>query len=187
MTIARQLGLPEKVITDAEVNSMKADDSTGELINQLQAAKAIAEENKQITEQTRAEAQRLEQEHRAKLDELVRRETSMSEKLRKEVFTELRSIKGEIERLEQAQPSQRILLDSLHRISQYITDRLREAPEEQQRLGFIQQLKMGDKVHVRSLNRTGTLNEIDPKTQKAVVQLGPMQMTISLDDIEDVS
>ena len=60
---------------------------------------------------------------------------------------------------------------------------LSEFPEEQERQGFIHELKEGDEVRVHSLDSIGVLSDVDPQTQKAVVRFGAMQMTVSLDDV----
>lgn len=182
LRIAKRLGLPHEVIANAEKTSTQKDDSTAELMNQLQAAKVTTEENKRITEQAKAEALRLEHEYRKKLDELAKQETEMREQLHKNAFTALRTTKGRIDRLRGAQASPK-LLKSLHEISIYMSDKLKEFPEEKQQREFIHKLKTGDEVRVHSLDRVGILSEIDSHTQKAVVRLGAMQMTVPLEDV----
>jgi len=183
LRIAKRLGLPHEVIENAEKTSTQHDDSAAELMNQLQSAKMTTEENKRVAEQAKSEALRLEDEYRQKLDELTEQETGMQKQLRKEAFSTLRTIKGQIDRLRAAQASRKSLLTSLHEISVYMADELKELPEEKQRVEFIHKLKTGDKVRVRSLDRVGILSEVDSDTRKAVVRLGAMQMTVPLEDV----
>jgi len=185
LRIAKQLGLPDEVIADAEESSTQQDDNnTSELMNQLQAAKVITEENKRVAEQAKAEALRLEHEYREKLEELAEQEKEMREQLRKDAFNEFRSIKGRIDRLRDPKVSSKSLLTSLQEISMYMADKLKTSPEGQQRGESIQKLKVGDKVRVRSLDRAGILSEVDSNTQKAIVRLGAIQMTVSLEDVD---
>ena len=188
LMIAKRLGLPREVIENAESGVTQQDDNTAELINQLQAAKGIAEQNKAEAARTKAEALRLEHEYHNKLGELADKEVKMREQLGREAFKTLRTIKDRIDRLRRVQTSQKSLLKSLGEICGYMAKALNESPEENQRQEFINKLKPGDQVFVCSLERVGTLAVVDAENQKAVVQLGAMQMTVPLDDVEiDVS
>ena len=72
LAIAQRLGLPDEVIVNAENSSAEQDDGAAELINQLQAAKVVTEKNKRAATEAQAEAARLENEYRQKLDENLR-------------------------------------------------------------------------------------------------------------------
>ena len=184
LKIAQRLGLPHEVIAEAEKSSAQQDDSAAELMNQLQAAKVMTAENKRLAEQAKAEALRLEDEYRQKLEELAEKEREMRAQLHQDAFTEFRTIKGRIDRLRNSNASPTSLLKSLHEISGYMADKLKASPEEKQRLESMQTLKTGDKVRVRSLDRVGILSEVDEDNQKAIVRLGAMQMTVSLEDVD---
>ena len=43
--------------------------------------------------------------------------------------------------------------------------------------------EVGAEVYVRTLDRTGVLDSIDLEKQKAVVQFGPLPMTVALGDV----
>jgi DNA mismatch repair protein MutS2 len=184
LAIAKRLGLPHRVIKEAEKGSVREDEGVSALINQLQAAKSIADENRYAAEGAKAEALRLEAEYRQKLAHLSARETEMRDQLSAEAFTELRTVKNRLDRLRHTHASAKSLLKSLDEISAELANTLNESPEEKQRLEFIETLKPGDSVLVRSLNRAGTLNRIDASGDQAVVQFGVMQMTVSLADVE---
>ena len=183
LAIAKRLGLPDEVITNAENNSAGQDDGAAELINQLQAAKVVMEKNKRAATDAQAEADRLESEYRQKLDEVSVRETEMQVQLSVDTYALLHQIKGQIDRLCQSEASRRSLLESLSEISIYMAGELSEFPEEQERQEFIHELKTGDEVRVHSLDSVGILSEVDPQTQKAVVRFGTMQMTVPLEDV----
>ena len=184
LAIAQRLGLPNEVITNAEKNSAGQDDGAAELINQLQAAKVVIEKNKRAARRKRhAEAARLENEYRQKLDEISAHETELQAQLSGDTYALLHQIKGQIDRLCQSEASRRSLLESLSEISGYMAGELSDFPEEQERQEFIHELKTGDEVHVHSLDSVGILSEVDPQTQKAVVRFGAMQMTVPLEDV----
>ena len=183
LAIATRLGLPDEVITSAEKGSEGSDDGAAELINQLQAAKAVIEENKRTTAEAEAEAMRLQSEYRQKLDEVSAQEREMQAQLSGNTYALLHQIKGQIDRLSHSEASRRSLVESLSEISTYMTDQLSEFPEEQERQASINELTKGDEVRVDSLDSVGVLSEVDPQTQKAVVRFGAMEMTVPLDDV----
>ena len=184
LAIAKRLGLPNEVINNAEQGATQQDDRSAELINQLQAAKRNVEENRRATSQAEEAARRLETEYHNKLETLAAQEATMAEQLNSTATSTLRSVKDRLECLDNNQASRNTLLKSLHEISIYIADALNESPAEQQRQSSIEELEPGDKLYVRSLEQVGTLSQLDLQARKAVVQLGVMQMTVSLDDVE---
>ena len=183
LAIAKRLGLPDEVITNAENNSAGQDDEAAELINQLQAAKVVMEKNKRAATEANAEAARLESEYRQKLDEISAHEKEMQAQLSVDTYVLLQQIKGQIDRLCQSEASRRSLLESLSEISTYMAGELNEFPEAQERQEFIHELKAGDEVRVHSLDSVGILSNVNPQTQKAVVRFGAMQMTVPLEDV----
>ena len=183
LAIAKRMGLPDEVITNAETGSAGQDDGAAELINQLQAAKVVMEKNKRAATETQAEAARIESEYRQKLDEISAHETETQAQLSVDTYALLQQIKGQIDRLCHSEASRRSLLESLSEISVYMAGELNEFPEEQERQGFIHELKEGDEVRVHSLDSVGVLSDVDPQTQKVVVRFGAMQMTVSLEDV----
>ena len=183
LAIAQRLGLPDEVIVNAENSSAEQDDGAAELINQLQAAKVVTEKNKRAATEAQAEAARLENEYRQKLDEISAQETDMQSQLSVDTYALLHQIKGQIDRLCHSEASRQSLLESLSEISTQMASELSEFPEEQERQAFIHELQKGDKVRVHSLDSVGVLSDVDPQTQKAVVRFGAMQMTVPLEDV----
>ncbi|RKU14377.1 endonuclease MutS2 [Candidatus Poribacteria bacterium] len=183
LVIAKRLGLPDEVITNAENNSAGQNDEAAELINQLQAAKVVMEKNKRAATEANAEAARLESEYRQKLDEISAHEKEIQAQLSVDTYALLHQIKGQIDRLCQSEASRRSLLESLSEISTYMAGELNEFPEAQERQEFIHELKAGDEVRVHSLDSVGILSNVNPQTQKAVVRFGAMQMTVPLEDV----
>ena len=148
LAIAKRMGLPDEVITNAETGSAGQDDGAAELINQLQAAKVVMEKNKRAATETQAEAARLESEYRQKLDKISAQETETQAQLSVDTYALLQQIKGQIDRLCHSEGSRRSLLESLSEISVYMAGELNEFPEEQERQGIIHELKEGDEVRV---------------------------------------
>ena len=143
LAIAKRMGLPDEVITNAETGSAGQDDGAAELINQLQAAKVVMEKNKRAATETQAEAARLESEYRQKLDKISAQETETQAQLSVDTYALLQQIKGQIDRLCHSEASRRSLLESLSEISVYMAGELNEFPEEQERQASIHELKDG--------------------------------------------
>jgi DNA mismatch repair protein MutS2 len=187
LTIAKRLGLPHEVIANAEASSEREDENVAELINQLQSAKVISEKNKRYSEKAKTEAIQLEQEYRMKLQKLSEQETHLRQQLRQDAFAALRKVKSQIAKLRGSKTSSQSILNSLNKIYKDLSEEIEEFPEEKQRQESIRQLETGDEVRVRSLNKIGTLGKIDAGRNQAVIQLGIMQITVPLEDIEIVS
>ncbi|HIE27181.1 TPA: hypothetical protein EYP66_07840 [Candidatus Poribacteria bacterium] len=186
LAIAQRLGLPSAVIEGAETSSAKEDENVAKLINQLQSAKIIAEKNKRAAEVSKTTAFQLEQEYRLKLQKLVEQEKLLQKQFHKDAFAAVRKVKGQIARIRGAKSSSQTILTSLNEIYKDLSEQLAEFPEEEQRQEFIRQVAIGDKVRIQSLNRVGTISKMDKNTENIVVQLGMMQMTVPLEDIEMV-
>ena len=61
-----------------------------------------------------------------------------------------------------------------------IAGELERAPEPELHRPF----KAGDRVHVRSLDKVGVLDEVDAHANKAIVHFGSLPMTVALEDVE---
>jgi DNA mismatch repair protein MutS2 len=184
LAIAKRLGLPTEVIEHAEADSAQEDENAAELINQLQSAKVIAEKNKIAAEQAKTEAFQLVHSYRMKLQKLTEQEEHLQKQLHEEAFAALRKVKGQIARIRSSKLSSQSILNSIDEIYKDLSEQLEEFPEEEQRQEFTQRLEVGDEVRVLSLNRIGTISKMDANEEQVVVQLGMMQMAVSLEDIE---
>ena len=184
LVIAKRMGLPETVIESAQKSALRNGDETASLINQLQSAKASAIVNKQATEQAQATVQHLEAELRQRLAALETREGEMQTRLRREAFKAFYAIKDKVEQLHRAAVTHPPLLKPLEELREYLGETLQGLPEAQQRTAFIDALKPGDDVQVRRLGQVGKLKAIDSASQKATVQLGAMQMTVTLEELD---
>ena len=184
LAIAKRLGLPTEVIENAEADSAQEEGNVAELVNQLQSAKVIAEKNKLTAEQAKTEAFQLKQEYRMKLEKLTEQEERLPKQLREDAFAALRKVKGQIARIRSSKLSSQSILNSIGEIYKDLAEQLEEFPEEEQRQEFTRRLEVGDEVRVLSLNRIGTIAKIDTNGEQVVVQLGMMQMTVTLEDIE---
>ena len=179
LAIALRLGLPPDVIARAEADV--TEDETGELVEQLQAARAQAVENREAAERARGEAERLEEACREKLDELAARQEQ--ERSVGETQVLLEWVRTRLGQLQRDDATRKTLLRALRQLDEEIEARLNPAMAGLQPLA----LQSGDEVYVRRLDRVGVLGEIDARAGKAVVQFGALPMTVALEEVEAAS
>jgi dsDNA-specific endonuclease/ATPase MutS2 len=146
LAIARRLGLPEEVLDHAA--SGPDEDDTAEMINALQAARAQSVENRQETDRARAEALRLEQEHRTRLESVEAREAIIDSHADQAVAETLERIKTQLDRLRKTEPSRRALLNALSDLGHLIDNPSDIAPHT----AATETFQPGDTVRVRSLD-----------------------------------
>ena len=146
LAIAWRLGLPEEVLDHAA--SGPDEDDTAEMINALQAARAQSVENRQETDRARAEALRLEQEHRTRLESVEAREAIIDSHADQAVAETLERIKTQLDRLRKTEPSRRALLNALSDLGHLIDNPSDIAPHT----AATETFQPGDTVRVRSLD-----------------------------------
>jgi len=182
LVIARRLGLPEEVIADAVSQPREEDGDAIALVDQLQAARKAATEDRQQAEESRVAAECLEAEWRRKAAELGELEGQGQTRTRADSQAQLRHVQQEIDRLRGGDGSRHAVLQSLRSLSAWLTEQLQESPGKGDVPAAPPVPTPGDQVYVRSLDRVGILNQIDAR--KAVVQLGPLPMTVDREDID---
>ncbi|MGY8826683.1 MAG: Smr/MutS family protein [Candidatus Latescibacterota bacterium] len=85
-----------------------------------------------------------------------------------------------MEALRTEEPSKRALLMELGNMAGEIAAELDRAPEVKAE----RKLRVGGRVHVRSLGRVGVLIEMDEKAGRAVVDFGALPLKVALEEVE---
>lgn len=178
LALARRLGLPGEVIDRAEENP--EEDGAAELLNELQSARVRALKDREEAQHLREEAQTQENQTRHKLAEVQAQAELLKFENGQAAYATLRELAREIEGLVQREPSKRALLQALGELGAVIAVELERAPAPEINRPF----KTGDRVHVRSLGKVGVLNQVDTRTNKAIVDFGSLPMTVALEDVE---
>jgi dsDNA-specific endonuclease/ATPase MutS2 len=177
--------LPEEVIDSAARQPGERDDDSAELVEQLQAVRKAAAEDRQQAEKSRIAGERLEAEWRRKVEELDEREKSLSQsQTRTDPRAQLHHVRQEIDRLRRGESSRKSLLQSLRTLSAWLAQQLQIGADPKESDAANPPLRPGDEVYVRSLGKVGILNEVGAR--KAQVQLGTLAMTVATDDIDAV-
>ena len=176
LILARRLGLPVEVTTRAE---QPQGDGASDLMNELQGARAQTLINRNEAQQERERTRHLETETRRKLEDLQAHEDELKVNNGQAAYTTLRDLRREFETLRREEPSKRALLTALDQMAKTIDNELQRQPA----VTVERQLSVGDRVHVRSLDKMGELIEMNEKSGKAVVDFGGLPMTVALDDL----
>ena len=183
LVIARRLGLPEEVIADAVRQPREEDGDAISLVDQLQAARKAATEDRQQAEESRIAAQRLEAEWRRRAEELGEGEEGEQTRANADSQAQLRHVQQQIDQLRRGDGSRHTVLQSLRGLSAWLTEQVQQPNNDEVNTPASEPSPQpGDEVYVRSLDRVGILNQIDAR--KAQIQFGPLPMTVDRDDID---
>lgn len=178
LSLARRLGLPEEVIARAENNPQ--DEGTAELLNALQAARVRALDDREKAQEAREKGERLASDLQRKLEDAVAQELALQVSNGQAAYATLRKLMREMEALRAEEPSKRTLLMELGNMAGEVAAELDRAPE----VKVQRKLRVGSRVHVRSLGRVGVLVEMDEKAGRAVVDFGALPLKVALEEVE---
>lgn len=178
LALARRLGLPEEVIARAENNPQ--DDGSAELLNELQAARGRVLADRERAEKLRTENEHLALELARKLEDAKAQELALKVSNGQAAYATLRELKREMEALRAEEPSKRALLMALGEMVDKIEAELERAPAVKAE----RKLRVGSRVHVRSLGRVGVLVELDEGAGRAVVDFGALPVKVALEEVE---
>ena len=178
LALARRLGLPESVIDRAEAH--RQGDQSAALLNELQTARVQTHADREQVLVLREAARQQQEETQRLLEETRSRHEQAKISNGEAAYDTLRQLQAQIEGLRQQEPSRRSMLLELGVMVRVVEQELERAPDVAPSL----RLKVGDRVHVRSLGRVGVLRKIDTRTGKAVVEVGATPVTVDLDQVE---
>jgi len=182
--IARRFGLPESVLAFAREMLGTAGADFTSLLAELHR-------KREELDSARRDLARREADVQETLAELDRRAAGIEQARRearergwneaKELISVGRKRMNEL--LEEYKRERRTeVIDKLRRNEQDLTEQLKPRPEEEQ-LVPLQQVAVGDRVHIRSLGHTGTVVQLMDRQGKARVQAGRMELDVALSDL----
>lgn len=176
LSLARRLGLPETVIGEAE--SRRQEDESTRLLGELQAARLQSLAEREETEKAKAEAVRLKDEAQEVLDDVTAQQELAKITSGQAAYDTLRQLKRQLARLQREEPSKRALMLVLGELLATIDEKLTQIPS------VSRPVKVGDRVHVRSLGQVGVLNHLDTRSSKAIVEIGSSPVTVAVEELE---
>ena len=167
--IAEKLGLPSGVIAGAkaQVDSSAIDMET--LLADLEKSKKTIEQEKDILRNAREEARDILEEAKAFADASIRKYNNWEKKPDTASNRDMEKARGEI----------RDKLNAVNSTLEYRTPKRKSASKPED-------FHIGDTVRVLSLNLEGTVRSLPNQKGELTVQMGILQSTVKLSDVEPV-
>lgn len=184
LVIARNLGLPESLIQDAETLLGDSEDPARGLMEELDRSRAVVEKMKEEASEDRREA--------ASELEKVTVEARDVESQRNNLWVEAESAAEErLKVLAREIEDPRRALGALGGDARREVDRIEEAvrkalgssPLAERRRLFLEGLKKGDRVHLPQYNETCRIRRIMPREDRVEVDYRSMSVTVGFDEI----
>ncbi|OUM95396.1 MAG: endonuclease MutS2 [Thermobacillus sp. ZCTH02-B1] len=190
--IAERLGLPRSIIERARGEVGEEERRVENMIASLQEDRRSAEAERRTAESLRAEMERLKERHAAELrrfeeqrDRLLRKAQEEAREAVAKARREAEAIIADLRRMameEAASLKEHKLTEALRRLDEAVPDLAPKPDARRDRKPA--RVEPGDEVTVVSLNRKGTVLEVEES--EALVQLGIMKMKVALTDLEKV-
>ena len=186
LAIAQQLGLKPEIIQTARKlvnpNDLKADD----LLDEINRQREKAHQERDEAEQARREADTMREELAQRLEALEEERQGVLESAHHEAAQEIDAVREELERVRKAlktarQPRQDIkpLKQTLAKIEERVSkpvERVLVSSKEPK------PLRVGDRVHLRSLNVNGIVKDIND--EEIEIEIGKMHIKVGVEEIE---
>lgn len=191
--IAQKLGLAPEVVSQAQSFLSQEKIKADNLIEKIEEDRKLIEKKKNLIEVAKEESIEIRDKLEKELNkieenkkEIILKTYQEAEKILKETQNKAENI---IERLNKkkfsSKESKGPLLEQMQAISKEIKDEIvKIKPEEE--LIKNQNIKIGDYVLIKSLNKKGIIVSTSTKSEKCKIQIDNMKMLVSIFDIEKI-
>jgi len=188
--IARRLGLTSEVVSRAQSFLTKEKIKADSLIEEIEQDKKLIKKEKNLIKMTREESFKIKDKLEKELNEIKENKKEIILKAYQEAGKILRETQDRAEKIIVNLNKKKILskkskgplLKEIREMSEEIKVKL--MPEKE--LIKSQDIKIGDYVLVKSLNKKGIVLSISGKSKKCKVQIDSMKILVSIFDIEKV-
>ena len=188
--IAEQLGLPSRILTDAETNLGNNNVAVEDLLIQLQQTQQELDiEREQLHEKIRL-AEIEYQKHKELVETFEAEQQTRLQNAEKEaleiVSTARRTVDNVVSDIRREQASKASIREAFSKIETAKKQLKPDPPKEQPKKTKLN-INVGDKVRIKQLNRFGEVTAITKQsTTPLQIRVGSMQMQISHNDIDSV-
>ncbi|MCL2356664.1 MAG: endonuclease MutS2 [Defluviitaleaceae bacterium] len=187
--IAKRLGLPDAIIDDARAHLSQTDIRFEDVITDLEASKKLVQIEQERAAVYRAEAEklrtdaaRLEEKLRTQKEKILRdaREDALhivrdAKRESEKIIADVRSRADDIKNLEDMRRTAREGLNALESsVAPIVAAPAHKPPEN---------LRKGNRVHIRSMNQSGTVLSPPNASGEAQIQAGIMKITVHVSDL----
>lgn len=190
LKIAEQLGIPSRILVDAESNLGNKNIAVEDLLLQLQhTQQQLDTEREQLHEKIRL-AETEYQKHKELIDTFETEQQTRLQNAEKEaleiVSTARRTVDNVVADIRREQASKASIREAFSKIETAKKQLKSDPPEKQTKKNKIS-VNVGDKVRIIQLNRFGEVTAIDKHGSTPLkIRVGSMQMQLSYNDIDNV-
>ena len=188
--IAEQLGIPDRILTDAQTHLGHSNIAVEDLLIQLQKTQqGLEQERKQLHSKIRA-AETEYQKHRALIETFESEKQARQQKAENaalEIVSNARSkVDSIVADIRREQASKASIRDAFSKIDT-AKKQLKPAPPKKPSKKPKPKVNVGDKVRIIQLNRFGEVTAIAEQSKTPLkIRVGTMQMQVNYDDIGTV-
>ena len=189
LAIAQRLGMPEKVIDLAKSELNPNDLRTEDLLDDIHAQRERTRQSRSAADKARQESEKLRNELSRRLEQIEDERRSILEKTRSEAEAQIQELQDEVRQTRRTLARARQPLEVLQSVEEKVAELEEsvEKPIERHSTDVDEQsasraLRLGDKVHLRSLNTQGVITSLGE--EEAEVQVGMLRIRARMADME---
>ena len=188
--IAEQLGLPKQILTDAETHLGSNNVAIDDLLIKLQKTQAELDNEREILQEKINHAETEYQKYKTRLDTFEAEEKTLRQNAEKQAYeiiaTARKTVDNVVTDIRQEQATKMSIREAYEKIEK-IKEQLKPAPSKKQPKKIKLNVKIGDKVRIKQLNRFAEVTAITKQNSAPLhVRVGNMQMHLTYDDIDSV-
>jgi DNA mismatch repair protein MutS2 len=189
LAIAQRLGMPEQIIELAKSDLNPTDLRADDLLDDIHSQRERTRQARSAAEKARSEAEKSRDELSRRLEKIEDERRSVLEKAHLEAEAQIQELQEEVRQARRMLARARQPLDALQSVEEKVGDleETVEKPIERQRIDLEEKpasraLRLGDKVHLRSLNTQGVITSLGE--EEAEVQVGMLRIRARFADLE---
>jgi len=191
--IAQKLGLAPEVVSQAQSFLSQEKIKADNLIEKIEEDRKLIEKEKNLIEVAKEESIEIRDKLEKELNKIEENKKEIILKTYQEAENILKETQNKAERIIERLSKKRVfnkeskdpLLKQMQAISKEIKDEITKIKPERELIKN-QNIKIGDYVLVKSLNKQGIILSISTKSEKCKVQIDNMKMLVSIFDIEKI-
>ena len=188
--IAEQLGLPKRILTDAETHLGSNNVTIDELLIKLQKTQAELDTEREILQEKIHHAETEQQKYKTLLETFEAEEKTLRQNAEKQAYeiiaTARKTVDNVVTDIRQEQATKISIKEAYEKI-EAAKKQLKPDPPKKQPKKTKPNVNIGDKVHIKQLNRFAEVTAITEQNNAPLqVRVGNMQMQLTYSDIDTV-
>jgi DNA mismatch repair protein MutS2 len=189
LSIAQRLGMPDQIIELAKADLNPTDLRADDLLDDIHSQRERTRQARSAAEKARSEAEKSRDELSRRLEKIEDERRSVLEKAHLEADAQIQELQEEVRQTRRMLAHARQPLEVLQSVEEKVADleETVEKPIERQGIDLEEKsvsraLRLGDKVHLRTLNTPGVITSLGE--EEAEVQVGMLRIRARFADLE---